>query len=135
MFLFCVLNTYNIYIKKYCPVNLTYSTTLRCKFSVSWWSGNNKYFCFLFIVSRASKACRIQLTFMKEFNYVLFLFVLYSWLSLIRISRERDLSLNYREIRIIENLSNLNLNGGNIKVWTRESVDNEFLSNSCLSFH
>ena len=27
MFLFCILNTYNIYKKKYCPVNLTYNTT------------------------------------------------------------------------------------------------------------
>ena len=27
MFLFCVLNTYNIYLKKYCRVNLTYNTT------------------------------------------------------------------------------------------------------------
>ena len=32
---------------------LSYKSKRRNKFSASWWSGNRKYFCFLFIMSRA----------------------------------------------------------------------------------
>ena len=47
------------------------------KFSASWWSGNKKYFCFLFIASPALlKPYQIQQTFIKEFSYMLLLFIL-----------------------------------------------------------
>ena len=41
---------------KFCfhpPFHLSYKPKKRIWFSASWWCGNEKYFCFLFIVSRA----------------------------------------------------------------------------------
>ena len=32
---------------------LSYKPKTRIRFSASWWPGNEKYFCFLFIASRA----------------------------------------------------------------------------------
>ena len=50
----------------------------RVRFSVSWWFGNEKHFCFFdYSESRsATNPCRIQQTFIEEFSYMLFLFVL-----------------------------------------------------------
>ena len=49
----------------------------RIRFSARWWSGD---LVFMFIVysesNSFSKACRIQLTFIKGFSYMLFLLVL-----------------------------------------------------------
>ena len=50
----------------------------------------------------------------------------------------KDLSSNWREIRIIESLSNSNPKGGGIKVRIRETVElrkNEFFFSFCLVFH
>ena len=52
-------------------------TKTRIWFSTSWWSGNEKYLFFVYSeLQSTSKTCRIQLTFMQEFSYMLFLFVL-----------------------------------------------------------
>ena len=53
-----------------------YKPKTTIKFPKSWWSGNNKYFCFLFIASR------VLLQSHAEFNdiyYMLFLCVIVPW--------------------------------------------------------
>ena len=42
--------SYNSLLSSFC---IFLKTKTRIKFSVCWWSGKKKYFCFLFIVSRA----------------------------------------------------------------------------------
>ena len=37
----------------YPPFALSYKPKTRIRFSASWWSGNEKYFCFFFIASCA----------------------------------------------------------------------------------
>ena len=60
-------------------VVFSYKLKTRIRFSASWWSGNQRYFYFLFIVSRVllQSHAKFQQNFIKEFFYMLFLFVLY----------------------------------------------------------
>ena len=67
--------------------SLSYKPKTRIRFSATWWSGNKKYFCF-FAYSELCftlKPCRIQYTFVKEFSYMLFLFVLYFHDNILRL--------------------------------------------------
>ena len=50
----------------------SYKPKTRIRFSTSWWSGEENYFCFLFIASRALFQSHANWAFVKEFSYMLF---------------------------------------------------------------
>ena len=57
MFLFCVLNTYNIYKKKkYCRVNLTYNTT-NYLFKISYWNTKTRCENYLSLKTKILERC------------------------------------------------------------------------------
>ena len=55
---------------------LSYEPKTRIWFSTSWWSGNEKYFCFLFIASRALLESHAEFNRLLQRNFLTFLFVL-----------------------------------------------------------
>ena len=60
---------------------ISYKPKTRIRFSASWWSGNEKYFCFLFIASRALLQSYAEFNRPLQRNfltcYSLFIFLVY----------------------------------------------------------
>ena len=72
-----VINFYPLFV-------LSYKPKTRIWFSASWWSGNEKYFYFLFIASSAvlQSHAKFNRLFIKEFSYMLFTWNFLTWIFL-----------------------------------------------------
>ena len=88
---------------------LSYKPKTRIRFSASWWSGNEKYFCFLFTASRALLQSHAELKRLLQRNFLTCYSCLYYSYTVEAIIRHQKLHVACRESPTVEKKKQVNV--------------------------